>query len=99
MKLTPIRPSFALLDPANGVPKKIARECRIESQTSKQREQAFKILGWLMYAQRTLRTKELQHALAVDIGNAQFDDAIDLQRRYHRIMLWTCSDQIGCQDW
>jgi ankyrin repeat protein len=47
---------------------------RIEAQLPGYRELAIKILCWISHAARPLRVEELQHALAVEIGDQEFDD-------------------------
>lgn len=45
---------------------------RIEAQNPDDRELAKRVLSWVSYARRPLRTIELQHALAVEEGNTAF---------------------------
>lgn len=47
---------------------------RINSQVKDQEELAKQILWWITCAKRPLTTSELQHALAVEIGESQFDE-------------------------
>jgi hypothetical protein len=47
---------------------------RIEAQLHGYRELATKILACISHAVRPLRVEELQHALAVQIGDREFDD-------------------------
>ena len=47
---------------------------RIQAQTTDHAVLALKVLGWIHHAARPLGTLELQHALAVEPGDAQFDE-------------------------
>jgi ankyrin repeat protein len=47
---------------------------RIEGQLSDQEELAKEALSWITCAKRPLTTLELQHALAVKVGEAEFDE-------------------------
>ncbi|KAM0804719.1 hypothetical protein BDR22DRAFT_799687 [Usnea florida] len=47
---------------------------RIQAQTTDHAVLALKVLGWIHHAARPLSTLELQHALAVEPGDAQFDE-------------------------
>ncbi|MCJ1255063.1 hypothetical protein MMC24_002879 [Lignoscripta atroalba] len=47
---------------------------RIEGQIANSRELAKQILSWITYARRPLTTLELQHALAVEIGETELDE-------------------------
>ena len=47
---------------------------RIEGQLSDQEELAKEALSWITYAKRPLTTLELQHALAVKVGQEEFDE-------------------------
>lgn len=46
---------------------------RIEGQVSDQEELAKQVLAWIACAKRPLTITELQHALAVEIGESEFD--------------------------
>lgn len=46
---------------------------RIQAQDPYRVELALKVLGWIHHAARPLGTRELQHALAVEPGDPQFD--------------------------
>jgi hypothetical protein len=46
---------------------------RIERQGPKSVEFAKRVLSWITCAKRPLTTTELQHALAVDVGEPEFD--------------------------
>jgi len=46
---------------------------RIESQLPEESELAKNVLSWITYAQRSLTTKELSHALAVEAGESKLD--------------------------
>jgi len=46
---------------------------RINSQTPGLHNLAKGVLSWIIYAQRPLTTKELQHALAVEPGKKELD--------------------------
>lgn len=48
---------------------------RIRAQHSDQALLALKILGWIHHAARPLDTRELQHALAVEPGDLQFEES------------------------
>ena len=45
---------------------------RIRSQSEPMRWLAEQILGWLSFASRPIKLTELQHALAVEVGESQF---------------------------
>jgi hypothetical protein len=47
---------------------------RINSQVKDQEELAKQVLWWITCAKRPLTTSELQHALAVEIGESQLDE-------------------------
>ncbi len=47
---------------------------RISGQSAGFRELAMRVLAWITCAKRPLRVAELQHALAVEIGEPEFDD-------------------------
>ncbi|KAH8880540.1 ankyrin, partial [Thozetella sp. PMI_491] len=47
---------------------------RIADQNEDDRELAWKILSWVCLANRPLKKEEVQHALAVEIGDSEFDD-------------------------
>ena len=47
---------------------------RIQAQTTDHAVLALKVLGWIHHAARPLGTLEMQHALAVEPGDAQFDE-------------------------
>jgi len=47
---------------------------RIEDQDEDDRELAWKILSWIALASRPLKKTEIQHALAVEVGDNTFDD-------------------------
>ena len=47
---------------------------RIDSQKPGLRDLADQVLSWITYARRPLRTKELQHALAVEIDETELDE-------------------------
>jgi hypothetical protein len=47
---------------------------RIEGQIPSHRELALQILTWISHAVRPLQIREMQHALAVQIGDREFDD-------------------------
>lgn len=47
---------------------------RIQAQDRDHAVLALKVLGWIHHAVRPLGTRELQHALAVEPGDAQFDE-------------------------
>jgi ankyrin repeat protein len=47
---------------------------RINGQTPGFRELAKMVLSWITCAKRPLSTSELQHALAVEVGDAEFDE-------------------------
>lgn len=47
---------------------------RIEGQLSDQKALAKEALSWITCAKRPLTTTELQHALAVEVGQAEFDE-------------------------
>jgi ankyrin repeat protein len=47
---------------------------RIESQLSDEEELAKQVLSWITCAKRPLTTSELEHALAVEIGQSQLDE-------------------------
>jgi hypothetical protein len=46
---------------------------QIEGQLPGYRELATKVLSWISHAVRPLRIEEIQHALAVQIGDREFD--------------------------
>jgi hypothetical protein len=46
---------------------------RIQGQLSDQEELAKQVLSWITCAKRPLTTEELQHALAIEIGEAELD--------------------------
>lgn len=46
---------------------------RIEGQLAGERELAKKVLSWIICAKRPLTTSELEHALAVELGELHFD--------------------------
>ena len=46
---------------------------RVRSQSRNSRETAEQALAWLTYSRRQLSISELQHALAVEYGDSQFD--------------------------
>lgn len=48
---------------------------RIRAQDSDQAVLALRILGWIHHAARPLGTRELQHALAVEPGDSQFEES------------------------
>ncbi|KAG9230435.1 hypothetical protein BJ875DRAFT_385145, partial [Amylocarpus encephaloides] len=48
---------------------------RIEGQLAEEEELAKQVLSWITCAKRPLTTSELEHALAVEIGELQFDQA------------------------
>jgi hypothetical protein len=47
---------------------------RIDSQKQGLRDLADQVLSWITYARRPLRTTELQHALAIEIGESYLDE-------------------------
>jgi ankyrin repeat protein len=47
---------------------------RINGQDSDSRELAIKALSWIVCAKRRLTTRELQHALAVTVGDTELDE-------------------------
>ncbi|CAD6563814.1 MAG: hypothetical protein ASARMPREDX12_000073 [Alectoria sarmentosa] len=47
---------------------------RIQAQDPDRVGLALKVLGWIHHAARPLGTRELQHALAVESGDSQFDE-------------------------
>lgn len=47
---------------------------RIHAQGTDHAMLALKVLGWIRYAARPLGTRELQHAMAVEPGDSQFDE-------------------------
>ena len=47
---------------------------RIHAQGTDHAALALKVLGWMRYAARPLSTRELQHAVAVEPDDAQFDE-------------------------
>ncbi|KFZ08626.1 hypothetical protein V502_09249 [Pseudogymnoascus sp. VKM F-4520 (FW-2644)] len=47
---------------------------RIDSQLPEESELAKTVLSWITYAMRQLTTKELSHALAVEIGESELDE-------------------------
>ena len=47
---------------------------RIEGQVLDQEELAKQVLSWITCAQRPLTTSELQHALAVEVGEPELDE-------------------------
>lgn len=47
---------------------------RIEGQVTDQKDLAKQVLSWITYARRPLTTIELQHALAVEAGEAHLDE-------------------------
>jgi ankyrin repeat protein len=47
---------------------------RIEDQNEDDKELAWKILSWIVLTSRPLRKAELQHALAVEVGDSIFDN-------------------------
>jgi len=47
---------------------------RIDSQKPGLRDLANQVLSWITYARRPLRTAELQHALAIEIGESYLDE-------------------------
>ncbi|OBT47113.1 hypothetical protein VE00_03058 [Pseudogymnoascus sp. WSF 3629] len=47
---------------------------RIEGQLPDEEELAKQVLSWITCAKRPLTTSELEHALAVEIGQSQFDE-------------------------
>jgi ankyrin repeat protein len=47
---------------------------RIEGQIPSHKELAMQVLSWISYAARPLQLREMQHALAVQIGDRHFDD-------------------------
>ena len=47
---------------------------RIEGQISDQEELAKQVLSWITCARRPLTTLELQHALAIEVGETEFDE-------------------------
>ena len=46
---------------------------RIEGQLADQKELAEQVLSWITCAKRPLTTSELQHALAVEVGEPELD--------------------------
>ena len=46
---------------------------RIKSQLPEDSELAMNVLSWIVFAQRRLTTKEMRHALAVELGTAELD--------------------------
>ena len=46
---------------------------RIQGQLEEQKELAIQVLSWITCAKRPLSTSELQHALAVEIGESELD--------------------------
>src|SRR5437588_4296019 len=47
---------------------------RIEGQLASEREFAKQVLSWITCAKRPLTTLELQHALAVEVGDSTLDE-------------------------
>jgi ankyrin repeat protein len=47
---------------------------RIYSQDEDSQELAKKVLSWITHAKRPLKTSELQHALAVEVGTTELDE-------------------------
>jgi hypothetical protein len=47
---------------------------RIEGQVKDQKELAKQVLSWIAYAKRPLTTLELQHALAIVVGESELDE-------------------------
>ncbi|KAF3291522.1 hypothetical protein TWF970_000736 [Orbilia oligospora] len=47
---------------------------RIDDHDSESRSQAHQVLSWIACAKRPLTTSELQHALAVEVGEPNFDE-------------------------
>ncbi|KAH7176210.1 hypothetical protein EDB81DRAFT_33562, partial [Dactylonectria macrodidyma] len=47
---------------------------RIKGQSSDQRKLAQEVLTWITSAKRPLKTSELQHALAVEVGKSKLDE-------------------------
>jgi hypothetical protein len=47
---------------------------RIRGQVKDQEELAKQVLSWITYAKRPLTTSELQHALAVEVGEFALDE-------------------------
>ena len=47
---------------------------RIEGQLSDQAELSKEVLSWITCAERPLTTLELQHALAIKVGQTEFDE-------------------------
>ena len=47
---------------------------RIEGQVTDQEELAKQVLSWITCAKRPLTTSELQHALAVEVGESELDE-------------------------
>ena len=47
---------------------------RIDAQSAEYANLAKQVLCWLLYAARPLTAKELQHALAVEVGDTSFDE-------------------------
>ena len=46
---------------------------RIHGQVSDQKEMAFHVLSWISCAERQMTALELQHALAVEVGEPSLD--------------------------
>ncbi|KFY31446.1 hypothetical protein V493_01097 [Pseudogymnoascus sp. VKM F-4281 (FW-2241)] len=47
---------------------------RIENQLPGESELAKRVLSWITYAERQLTTKEISHALAVEVGDLELDE-------------------------
>ncbi|KAF7545580.1 hypothetical protein G7Z17_g9068 [Cylindrodendrum hubeiense] len=47
---------------------------RIEGQVTDQEELAKQVLSWVTLAKRPLKTSEIQHALAVEVGESELDE-------------------------
>ena len=64
---------------------------RIRGQVKDQEELAKQVLSCITCAKRLLTTSELQHALAVEVGEPEPDEELSTDRRHGLGMCW-----IGC---
>lgn len=53
---------------------------RIEGQLAREKQLAKQVLSWITYAKRLLTASELEYALAVELGESQFDEDVSNRR-------------------
>ena len=66
------------------------RWSELKARLTDQEELAKQVLSWITCAKRPLTTSELQHALAVELGDLNLTKII-----FHRLKIWFCMCWVG----